>query len=235
VNSSERWEQFADTARAMSTRGDLPQMLEEAVHAATELVEGCDHAGITIIHGRRRVTTDVATDDVVRRGDEMQYELGDGPCLQAIYEHETIHSDDLTREERWPRWSRYAAEELGVRSMLCLRLYTARDDTVGGLNLYGDRVRAFPPSERHTALALAAHVAVAYVAAHEHSGLESALATRTIIGQAEGMLMQRYSLTESQAFDVLRRHSQAENRKLHDVATELVMGGPIDGTTRQQP
>jgi GAF domain-containing protein len=228
VNGSEGWEQFADAARAMSTRGDLKQMLEEAVLAATQLVEGCDHAGITVVHSRRRVTTDVATDDVVRRGDELQYELGEGPCLEAIYEHETIISDDLTREERWPRWSRIAAEELGVRSMLCLRLYVAPDDTVGGLNLYGDQTHAFPASERHTALALAAHIAVAYVAASEQSGLDSALATRTIIGQAEGMLMQRYGLNESQAFDVLRRHSQAENRKLHDIALELVEGGTID-------
>jgi GAF domain-containing protein len=227
VNSSEPWEQFASTARAMSTGADMPQMLHEAVRAATELVEGCDHAGITVVHARRRVTTDVATDDIVRRGDEMQYELGEGPCLQAIYEHETINSDDLAREDRWPRWSRFAADELGVRSMLCMRLYVLPDDTVGGLNMYGDRAHAFPASERHTALALAAHVAVAYVAANQHAGLDSALATRTIIGQAEGMLMQRYGLNESQAFDVLKRHSQAENRKLHDIAMELVMNGPL--------
>jgi GAF domain-containing protein len=227
VNSTGGLEQFAESARAMSLGNDVAHTLDESVSAAVELVEGCDHATVSIVHARRRISTDAATDDVVRRADELQYETGEGPCLQAMYEHETVLSDDLHSEERWPKWSHRVAEDLGMRSMLCMRLYVGPEDTLGALNLYGDSPVAFRSDDRHTALALAAHTAVALTAAQDHMDLDSALATRTVIGQAQGLLMQRYGLTTVQAFDVLKRYSQAENQKLHVIAADLVRQGQL--------
>lgn len=218
------WDQFADVARAMSAGTTLEQTLDRAVTGAVDLIDGCDHAGISVVHRRKKIDTPAASDDVVRRGDELQYTEGEGPCLQSIVEQETVQSHDLTTETRWPRWSGRVAEELGVRSMLCLQLFVTHD-SLGALNLYSDRVNGFDAHDRATGLALAAHVAVAMTAAQTEQHLETAIVNRTVIGQAEGMLMERYSLTPEQAFAVLRRASQHSNQKLSVVAADLVRDG----------
>ncbi|MBA4609557.1 GAF and ANTAR domain-containing protein [Aeromicrobium sp. Marseille-Q0843] len=229
--SDDPLDHFADVARAMSAESGLDQTLERAVAGAVELVEGCDHAGISVVERRRVVETAAATDDLVRRGDQLQYELNEGPCLQSIREQETVQSDDLTTEDRWPTWSRRAADELGVRSMLSVQLFVS-EDSLGALNLYSGTVGAFTADSRETALALAAHVAVAMLAAQEHENYESALAHRTVIGQAQGILMERYQLTPDQAFATLARVSQAQNRKLRHIALDLTRNANLGGLPR---
>jgi len=218
------WEQFADVARAMSSESGVTQTLLRAVAGAVEIIEGCDYAGISVVHKLREIDTPAATDDLVRRGDQLQYECNEGPCLQSIHKQETVQSDDLITEDRWPKWSSRAVEELGVRSMLCLQLFVTHD-TLGALNLYSKTPNAFTAEDRHTGLALAAHVAVALSAARNDEDLETAISNRTVIGQAEGMLMERYKLTPAQAFAVLARVSQQGNRKLRHVAIDLVRNG----------
>jgi GAF domain-containing protein len=220
------WERFSDLARDMSESNTLASTLQVAVEGAIVLVDHAQSACISMVHNRRRIDTPAATDEMCRRGDELQYELGEGPCLQSIHQQETVKSGDLLKEERWPAWSARIAEETGTRSMLCLQLFVT-ESTLGALNLYSPNVDAFDGDDEATALALAAHVAVALTAAKEFESLESAVASRTVIGQAEGMLMQRYNLTPERAFAVLARHSQASNRRLRDVAEEIVKNGVI--------
>ncbi|WP_313404476.1 GAF and ANTAR domain-containing protein [Aeromicrobium sp.] len=227
-------DQFAEVARAMSAESGLDQTLQRAVAGAVELVDGCEHAGISVVEKRRVVETAAATDDLVRRGDQLQYELDEGPCLQSIHEQETVQSDDLTTEDRWPVWSRRAADELGVRSMLSVQLFVTHD-TLGALNLYSSAVAAFTEDSRESALALAAHVAVAMLAAQEHDNYESALAHRTVIGQAQGILMERYQLTPDQAFATLVRVSQAQNRKLRNIALDLARNATVRGLPVDPP
>ena len=218
------WEQFADLARGMSESANLSDTLRVAVEGTKTLVANADAVGISMVHRDRRIETPAATDDACRRGDELQYELGEGPCLQSIHQQETVRSRDLRTETRWPDWSLRVADELGFRSMLCLQLFVTRD-TLGALNLYSKRVDAFDADDEATSLALAAHIAVALTAAREFESLESVVAGRTVIGQAEGMLMQRYMLTPQQAFAVLARQAQASGTRLRHVAEDIVRNG----------
>lgn len=222
-------EQFATAARSMQSESDVRQTLDKAVRLAVELVEGCDEACVSLIHRNRIIDTPAATSEGVRRGDALQYELGEGPCLDAIWHHVTVSSPDLANDARWPAWGPRAVSELGVRSMLCFHLFTA-ENTLGALNLYSRRVNGFDDEDEAEGLSLAAHVAVALAAAQEISNLNIAVVSRTIIGQAEGILMERFGLHPVQAFAVLRRVSQDSNMKLHDVASELVSSRKFPGT-----
>lgn len=221
------WGHFSDLARDMSESAGLSDTLQVAVRGATALVANADSAGISMVHAGRRIETPAATDSACRRGDELQYELGEGPCLQSIYQQETVRSDDLSTEDRWPTWSRRVVDELGFRSMLCLQLFITHD-TLGALNLYSHQVDAFDADDEATALALAAQVAVALSAAKEFESLESTVASRTVIGQAQGMLMQRYKMTPHESFAVLARESQASNRRLRAIAEDIVRNGIPD-------
>ena len=187
------------------------------------MVDGCDHAGITLVH-HEQLSSPAVSDDVVARVDALQFEYGQGPCVDAVRESEVVHSGDIARDGRWPVWGPRTASETGVRSMMCFRLFTSKD-TIGALNLYADREAAFDDEDREHGLALAAHVALAIVASQQIETLHVGLDTRTTIGQATGMLMERFSLSPDVAFKVLKRVSQDSNRKLRDVALELVATG----------
>ena len=220
--SSERdWELMSETVRAMSAAIGLATTLDSALAGALGIVRSADHAGVSMVHQRTRIDTPAATDDIARRGDELQYELGEGPCLQSIWEQETVTSDDLTVETRWPRWSHRASDELGVRSMLCFQLFVTQD-TLGALNLYSDRPHAFDAEDRSTGLALAAHIAVALSSAQGVEGRNSAVLGASVIGQAQGILMQRYELLPSQAFLVLARAAQRDDSTLRQTAEKLI-------------
>lgn len=159
-----------------------------------------------------RTVTGASSDRVVRRVDAPQNELDEGPCLDSVRTHDTVISQDLSRDPRWPRWSPRVISEFGVHSMLSLLLYTTKR-SYGSLNLYGDRTQAFDSESLAVAQALTAHLAVAVAASREidHRGL--AMVNRTVIGQAEGILMERLDLTSEQAFDsqarVAANHPQA--------------------------
>jgi len=211
----------------MSESAGLSDTLGVAVEGAKSLVANADAVGISMTHHKRKIDTPAATDVACRRGDEMQYELGEGPCLQSIYQQETVRSSDLRTEQRWPTWSSRVADELGFRSMLCCQLFVTHD-ALGALNFYSRQPDGFDSDDEATALAVAAHVAVALSAAREFESLKSAVASRTVIGRAEGMLMQRYRLNPQQAFAVLARESQAGNRRLRDVAEDIVRNGIPD-------
>ena len=212
--------EVSDFARSVHRHDDPQRRLQRGVDLVVGLVEGCDHVGVTVAEGSRLLTP-ACSDDVVRRGDALQQELGEGPCLDSVRLEHTVISTDLAREQRWPRWSARAREELGVRSMLAVLLFTDRD-TWGALNFYGDRPEAWTDDDIDTAHALAGHLAVAVADAHEIAHRGRAMLNRTVIGQAEGILMERYGLDADQAFAYLRRISQGRHVKLADVAADLV-------------
>ena len=192
-------------------------------------VGGCDHAAISLVYRHRAIDTVGATDDVPKQVDAIQYEVGQGPCLNAIAEHEVFMIDDLAVDERWPRFSRRAAEETGVPSMLSFRLFL-EEDVLGALNLYSREVQAFDEQGYAVGTVLATHAAIAMRGAQERDRgdqLEQALASNREIGMAMGLLMARGLLTQDQAFAVLRRASQHLNRKLHEVAAELIETGQL--------
>ena len=220
---------FADIARQLQAE-DSPEKVQERIsRAAVDTVDGCDHAAISVVHRHRVIETVGATDDVPHQVDAIQYEVGQGPCLNAIREHEVFLIDDLVGDERWPPFSHRAAKETGVRSMLSFRLFL-EGDTLGALNLYSRTAEAFDERACGVGTVLAAHAAIAMQAAWERERadqLDQARATSGEIGMAMGMIMARGRLTQEEAFEVLRRASQHLNRKLRDVAAELVETGQL--------
>jgi transcriptional regulator with GAF, ATPase, and Fis domain len=217
-------DQYAGVARALSTEHGIVATLENAIATALRIVDRCDHAGISLVVKGSVVDTVTASDSTVERAYELQTKTGEGPCLQTLREHETVYSPDLRSEERWPLWSHKVVEELGVCSVLSLQLFVG-SKTFGSLDLFSNTPDAFRLDDRVSALALAAHVAVAMTAAQDRQGMESALLTRTVIGQAEGRLIERLGLTPDQAFAALVRASQTTNTRLTDVAAEIVENG----------
>ncbi len=215
------WDRFSEVVLSMGAAGALTEALESVVGGAKSIIEPADHVAVSLVHRHRRVNTPAATDDIARRGDQMQYDAGEGPCLQAIRDHEVVTSRDLLDEVRWPRWSQRAAEELGVRSMLCLQLFVSHD-TIGALNLYSDRPDAFTVDDRTTGLALAAHVAMSLLSEQSPGPRISSAGGAAIIAQAQGLLMHRYELTPSGAYLVLAKAAQRENTTLQLVAETLV-------------
>jgi transcriptional regulator with GAF, ATPase, and Fis domain len=212
---------LASAARDLGSE-DVERTLEKSVHLAVELIEGCEACAVTVVRRGTGLETPISTGDMPRRGDTLQYELNEGPCMDAVWEHEVVISHDLAQEERWPTWGPRVVAELGARSMMCVQLF-ANEHTLGALNMYSTQVDAFrEPSDRAEGQALAAHVAVAFVASLEIEGLNTALVNRTIIGQAEGILMERFGIDGDRAFQVLRRVSSDTNSKLADVASALV-------------
>jgi GAF domain-containing protein len=215
---------FAEIARALLAEGDVQHTLQKICDLAVETIDGCDHAGISFLKGKN-VSTPAASDDVPRQVDVIQYEVGEGPCLDAIREHEVFETGDLGRERRWPHFATRAQRETGTTSMLCFRLFVEAD-TLGALNLLSKAGDAFGEESRTVGLVFAAHAAVALSNAMHDEQMEEALQSRDLIGQAKGILMAREGVTADQAFDMLRRASQRLNVKLRDVAQSMVDGGP---------
>jgi transcriptional regulator with GAF, ATPase, and Fis domain len=211
---------FAEMARALLAQGDVQHTLQKICDLAVETIDGCDHAGISFLRGRK-VETPAASDDVPRKVDLIQYEVDEGPCLDAIREHEVFETGDLGEECRWPHFAARAQRETGITSMLCFRLFV-EGDTLGALNLQSKAANAFGSESRTVGLVFAAHAAVALASAIHGEQMEEALRSRDLIGQAKGILMAREGITADQAFDMLRRASQRLNVKLRDVAGSIV-------------
>jgi GAF domain-containing protein len=217
----------AEAARTLADEPSLQQTLDRVVELAVSMVDGCESAGIILV-SKGQVATPAFSDPVVARGDEMQYELGEGPCLDAIRDAAVVESADVATDARWPRWAPRAADELGVRSMLCLQLYTSQH-AHGALNMYATRPDAFGPEAPHLAATFAAVAAAAIAAARTEEQLQSAVQTRTLIGQAQGIIMERYSLSAARAFAVMSRVSQDANIKLVEVARGIAETRTIPG------
>lgn len=214
-------DRFAAVARQLQEQPTEDATLDQAVAIAVEVIDGCDYACVSLVDNQRKVKTVAATDPVVIQGDALQDELDEGPCLNSLREHETVTSPDLSVEQRWPRWGTRVSSELGIQSMLCLQLFTS-ERSYGALNLYSRSLDAFDDLDVSTTLALAAHVAVALAASREIDNRDVAITRRTVIGQAQGILMERYGLGSDQAFTVLHEVSTQSNRRVFDVAAELV-------------
>ena len=226
---------FADLARDLHSAHGVDATLQRIVDLAVDLVVECEHAALSMVRGRRIETT-IATGVVPRRVDAIQYETDQGPCLDAIRDHEMFRTDDLAAEQRWPQFAARAAAETGVRSMLSFRLFV-QEDTMGALNLYAAAPAAFPHDSEPLGAVLAAHAAVAMAGARQRDRadqLEQAQASNREIGQAVGILMATRRVSDKDAFDLLVGVSSRLNVKLRDVATRVVEGQRA-GAARPSP
>lgn len=221
---------LAELARSLQQQHEVPETLDGIVRAAVGTVPGVEHASISSIRRRREVDTVAATSDLPRRVDRLQFDTQQGPCLSALYEQATVRLPDLAAESRWPDFTTLASE-MGVGSMLAVQLYVEGDD-LGALNLISEHRDAFDGRSEHVALLFAAHAAVAMSGAQEQEQLRRALGTRDLVGQAKGILVERFRITGDQAFRLLVQASQDTNRKLHEIAEDLVVSGELPRRAR---
>ncbi|WP_197029142.1 GAF and ANTAR domain-containing protein [Blastococcus sp. URHD0036] len=210
---------LGDLARQLEQEDDPDAVLDDIVRAATAMIPGASEASISTTSGGK-VDSRAASGELPRLVDALQQETRQGPCLDALGEHRTVHVPDMATERRWPHFATRAAA-LGAGSMLCFQLYV-EDDNIGALNLYAGRAHAFDEASEHIGLLFAAHAAIAYAGARKREDLERALDARDLIGQAKGILMERYGLTGQRAFQLLVRLSNESNRRLRDLALDVV-------------
>lgn len=211
---------FGNIARDLLAEDGVDATLEKIVEESIELLETCEHAGVDVVR-RREVVALAPSSDIARRLDEIQVEVDQGPCLDALRNHEIYTTGDLETEDRWPDFASRAFAQTGIRSVMGFRLWV-EEDTMGALNLYSTQRSAFDERTRAIGSVLAAHAAVALANARAREHLEEALTTRDLIGQAKGILMSRHDLAPEEAFERLTQASQHHNVKLRDVAQELV-------------
>ncbi|WP_406438490.1 GAF and ANTAR domain-containing protein [Streptomyces sp. NBC_00631] len=221
-------EQMASMARELLAQDSVSTTLARITASATELVEGCDAAGILVLH-EARVETLAPTHQLVSDSDRLQQRLGEGPCFDTAHssrDERVFRIADLTGEQqRWPAFAP-EAHRLGIGSMMGFRLYT-EDEDFGALNFYSHKPGAFTEASELAGWLLASHAAVAFSSARTHAQLEEALSTRHTIGEAMGIIMGSHRVTEEEAFHVLRRYSQANNVKLREVARRVCKEGTL--------
>lgn len=226
---------FAELSTLLFTAGAVGEVLDHLVLAAEEVIGGGDAVSVTLRRGNE-FTTAAFRGDLARRLDHLQYERGEGPCLDAASPTGEAYAacSDLAGGTQWPGFAE-AAAGIGGRSVLSLGLFpdsSASLPRLGSLNFYAHDPHAFDPGDRDLGTLMAAHAGVALASTTQlsetelrNTNLERALESRDVIGQAKGILMARQKLTPEQAFDKLREASNSLNTKLSEVALRLTETG----------
>jgi GAF domain-containing protein len=216
-------EEFAqDLARmalVLHEQPDVEQTAERFLHYVLGSI-GTKHASVVLVHRGGRLESAASTDALVEEADRLQIELGQGPAYDAVQKETSVLVADAASDPRWPKWSSEMAV-VALRSVLSVRLRTPTS-TVGTLNLFDPAAKRFGARDEAIAQVYADHASIAVVNARSESTLWQAIEARKLIGQAQGILMERFDLTDDQAFAVLRRYSQDNNVKLRDVALRLI-------------
>ncbi|MEZ0577285.1 GAF and ANTAR domain-containing protein [Nocardioides sp. MH1] len=198
--------------------GDLEQTLSRMTAAAVEVLPDVTMASITIRHSDDRLETFAPTDDVLLPVDAAQYQFREGPCYEAATDEAYVVSSNLAADDRWPNYSKVALAS-HIRAQAGISLFDS-PRFQGALNLYSSKVGAFADLEPLSEL-FSHQAAVVIGYAREISDLRQAMLTRQQIGQAIGIVMERYGLGEERAFAFLARLSQNRNEKLYVVAQEF--------------
>jgi GAF domain-containing protein len=205
----------------------LPETLTQIAEFAVQAIPGAEGAGLTMLEDDRPQTV-VASAEFVRAVDDVQYGVGEGPCLLAVQTRATQTSGSLGGEPRWPRFGPRVGR-MGVHSVLSLPLLLSDAAVVGALNVYAHAKNAFGPDAVRIGELFARPAAVsvhnAQILAQSQrlaEQLGAALTSRAVIDQALGILMSRTGATADEAFDRLRAMSQSEHVKVSEVSRLLV-------------
>jgi GAF domain-containing protein len=211
---------MAELARGFSPPPGVDEVLAGVTSAAVDLIPGADMAGVLLTAKNGKFESLADTADLVRRLDEVQEREKEGPCLDAATDELVIRADDFKSETRWPKFARVAIAA-GVHSSLSFRLYGSKQ-TAGALNVFSSKPNAFTAESEAIGLVLASHAAAAILASRHGEQLQSAVASRDTIGQAKGIIMERFNVDAVRAFDLLRQLSQTDNIPLTVVAQRVI-------------
>jgi GAF domain-containing protein len=226
-------------SRLLIAAESVDRTLSRIASLACQALDACDMAGVTLLRDGKPATIG-HTDDTILPIDRAQYETGAGPCLDSYRERRVFRVDSTADDNRWPAFSR-AAAKCGILSTMSIPL-VAHDEELGALNLYSRTAGSFSDDDERLGLVLAEQASVAIANAEVYwrtkrvtTQLEQALLSRDLIGQAKGILMAREGFGADQAFDVLKRASQRSNRKLREVAEEIVQSAERRGAGGDHP
>jgi ANTAR domain len=214
---------FAALAEIIYQGSDANEMYAAICVAATLTVRGCDHASLLVRDGDRYITVG-ASDRLAQQIDELERRAGDGPCIDAIEEETPQIDPDLTTPSLWPQLAAVLVAETPVRGAMGFRLLVDKRKGAA-LNLFSDTAKLFDTESAGRAAVLAAFASVAINAVskgEDAASLRRGLLSNREIGKAVGMLMLLHEMSEDDAFDLLRRHSQGLNIKLADVARAVI-------------
>ena len=222
-----------DLARVVVSDRDINEVLSDVTTIARRAMPACESASITLIRGEKPFTA-AHDGQLALDADELQYERGYGPCLDAGRAGQVFLVEDMATEERWPDYARHAAKN-GVGSSLSVPL-PFQSATIGALNTYSSKAHAFGDDDLVLAEEVASWVALALgnvgaavMTQAELAQLRIAMQSRAVIEQAKGRLMERHGIDEDKAFTMLTHTSQNANVKLRDVAAEFVRTGRLPG------
>ena len=217
---------FAELSKIMLAEQPLSATLERVAEVAKQTLPGVAAVSVTLLQDGE-VASAAFTGPLAAQLDERQYEAGFGPCLDAATSGTTITIDDTAHSSTYPDFARMAARQ-GVRHTMSIGLPVQRQ-TVGALNVYGTDDTPFDEATQELATAFASYAAVAVANAGVYAStatlaanLQRALDSRAVIDQAKGILMGRHGTSADAAFDLLSKESQLSNRKLRDIAQDLV-------------
>jgi GAF domain-containing protein len=211
---------MAELARQTAAPRTLEEVLADVTAAAVELIPRADVSGVLLVKRGGGFESLGDTDGLAWQLDKLQNDFGEGPCARAALGETVVRADDLRAESRWPRYAP-AAVEHGVLASLSFKLFTA-DRTAGALNLFSFEAGPWDTEAEIIGSVFAAHAAAAILAARHGEQLESAVSTRDRIGQAKGIIMERFGVDDIRAFELLRRLSQEGQVKLVDIAQRVI-------------
>jgi GAF domain-containing protein len=209
----------------------MDSLLQTVAELSKAVLPGNPETSVCLLV-RDRPTTVVSTGDLATDLDERQYDRGHGPCLHAARTGELTEITDTRAEDRWPDYTPRAVEHGNLSSLSVPLAIDAEQQVSGALNIYARRPAAFDDDSRSIATRFGPYAAVATGNLHAYqsardlaANLEVAVASRAVIDQAKGILMERYQLSADQAFQLLTQVSMTTNTKVRDVADHLVLTG----------
>jgi len=215
---------LAEAARQVADNPDVRIALQSVVDLAMANCS-CEGASVTLVGANGGAESTATSGELVQKADDLQYAYDEGPCLSAAEEGGAYLIPDTRTDPRFPTWGPDVAN-LGFHSVLSIHLFTDHR-ILGALNLYYDSHDDFTSDEVEVARVVAAHASVALAKLRSERDLWRAIDSRHLIGQAQGILMERFRLSPENSFSVLRRYSQQHNVKLHEIAAELVRTGNL--------
>jgi GAF domain-containing protein len=225
---------FGRLGRLKLAETDLKGVLDEVAQLAKRTIPGAEEVSVTLVNTKKAYTA-AYTGQLAVDLDEMQYDQGHGPCLDASAGATTLSLPDMSTEDRWPDWATRALQA-GTRSSLSIGL-PMHEQVTGALNVYATEPQAFDEDAIILGQTFAGYAAVALINAHLYDAqaslaqqMQAAMQSRAVIEQAKGIIMGSRHCTADEAFAILTRLSQDTNRKLREVATALVASASPDAS-----